>query len=103
SGYAVKDAYMEEAVNAQRNQKLALLDDLEKVHLASEEKIRNQRAVLRQIAETAKSGDPQALTLKQSSLLTELSATKREVAVVRSEMRVAELTLGVQKKGAGGE
>jgi capsular exopolysaccharide synthesis family protein len=100
---AVKDAYMEEAVNAQRNQKLALLDDLEKVYLASEEKIRNQRVVLRQIAEAAKSGDPQTLTLKQNSLITELTAAKREVAVVRSEMRVAELTLQIQKKGAGGD
>ena len=35
---AVKDAYMEEGVNAQRNEKLAFLEDLEKVYIASEEK-----------------------------------------------------------------
>src|SRR5262249_9729076 len=68
---AVTDAYLEQGVNAQRNQKLVQLENLEKICLASEEKIRGQRDVLRRLADALKSSDSQALSLKQKVLLDE--------------------------------
>jgi len=100
---AVKDAYMEEGVNAQRNQKLAFLDDLEKVYLASEEKLRGQREALRNLADTLKSGDSQALTAKQKMALEEYAAMRRELMLLQSQLRNAELTLEVQKAGQAPE
>ncbi len=94
---AVKDAYLEQGVNAQRNQKLAFLDDLEKVYLASEEKLRGQRDVLRQLADTLKSSDSEALSAKQKMTLDEYAAVRREQMLIQSQLRNAEVTLAVQK------
>jgi succinoglycan biosynthesis transport protein ExoP len=94
---AVKDAYLEEGVNAERNRKLAFLDDLEKVYLASEDKLRGQRDALRNLADALKSGDSQALTAKQKMALEEYAAMRSELMHLQSQLRNAELTLEVQK------
>jgi capsular exopolysaccharide synthesis family protein len=94
---AVKDAYLEQGVNAQRNQKLIQLDNLEKVYLGSEEKIRGQRQVLRQLAESLKSSDSQALTFKQKISLDEFASVKRELTLLEAQLRIAEVTLAAQK------
>jgi capsular exopolysaccharide synthesis family protein len=96
---AVKDAYLEQAVNAQRNKKLAMLDDLEKVYLASEEKMRSQRAALHQLAETLKSGDSQALSVKQKAILEEYVGLRKELTLLQAQLRTAEISLKVQKGG----
>jgi hypothetical protein len=94
---AVTDAYLEQGVNAQRNQKLGQLDNLEKVCLASEEKIRSQRDVLRRLADALKSSDSQALALKQKMLLDEYAALKKELMLIQSQLRNAEVAIQVQK------
>jgi polysaccharide biosynthesis transport protein len=99
---AVKDAYLEEGVNAQRNQKLAFLEDLEKVYTASEDKLHAQRDALRNLADTLKSGDSQALTAKQKMALEEYAAMRRELMHLQSQLRNAELTLEVQKTSVVG-
>jgi succinoglycan biosynthesis transport protein ExoP len=94
---AIKDAYLEQGVNTQRNQKLARLDELEKVYLVSDEKIRNQRTILRQLAENVKSSDPQALTLKQKIALDEYAASKRDLAQLQGKLRNAAATLAIER------
>lgn len=94
---AVTEAYMEQGVNAQRNQKKAQFDNLEKICLGSEEKIRTQRDVLRRLAEAMKSSDSQALTLKQKMLLDEYATLKRELMLLQAQLRNAEVTIDVQK------
>ena len=81
---AVKDAYLEEGVNAERNHKLAFLDDLEKVYHASEDKLRGQRDDLRNLADTLKSGDSEALTAKQKMALEEYAAMRPELMHLQS-------------------
>jgi capsular exopolysaccharide synthesis family protein len=94
---AVKDAYLEQGVNVQRNEKLRKLDNLEKVYLASEDKIRGQRDVLRQLAESLKSSDSQALTFKQKISLEEYASLKKELTLLETQLRNAEVTFAVQK------
>jgi succinoglycan biosynthesis transport protein ExoP len=94
---AVKDAYMEEEVNAQRNKKLALLDDLEKVYLSSDEKIRHQRAALRDLAQRLKSSDVQALGIKQKAILDEYASLRKELSLLQAQVRGAEIALSVHK------
>lgn len=90
---AVVEAYMAEAVNAQRNQRLGVLEDLEKVHDESEKNIRNHRTALKALTTTLQSSDPQALGLKHKAVLEELAALRKELAGVQSLVRGAELTL----------
>ncbi len=94
---AVKDAYMEEEVNAQRNKKLALLDDVEKVYLSSDEKIRNQRAALRDLAQRLKSSDVQALSIKQKAILDGYASLRKELSLLQAQVRSAETALAVRK------
>jgi capsular exopolysaccharide synthesis family protein len=94
---AVKDAYMEEEVNAQRNKKLALLDDLEKVYLSSDEKIRNQRSALRDLAQRLKSSDVQALSIKQKAVFEEYASLRKELSLLQAQVRAAETSLTVHK------
>jgi uncharacterized protein involved in exopolysaccharide biosynthesis len=98
---AVTDAYLEQGVNAQRNQKLTQLDNLEKVCLASEAKIRSQRDVLRRLADALKSSDSQALTLKQKMVLEEYATLKKELMLVQAQLRNAEVTLAVSQQNNG--
>ena len=100
---AVKDAYLEEGVNAERKHKLASLDDLEKVYQASEDKLRSQRDELHGLADTLKSGDSEALTAKQKMALEEYAAMRRELMLLQSQLRNAELTLEVQKVASSPE
>lgn len=94
---AVKDAYMEEEVNAQRNKKLKLLDDLERVYLSSDEKIRNQRAALRDLAQRLKSSDVQALSIKQKAILDGYASLRKELSLLQAQVRSAETALAVRK------
>jgi capsular exopolysaccharide synthesis family protein len=96
---AVKDAYLEDGVNAQRNKKLAMLDDLENVRRASVEQIRSQRDDLRQLAETLKSTDSQAISVKQKAILEEYAALRKELALIQAQRRGAEVGLAVHKDG----
>ena len=100
---ALKDAYLEEGVNAERNHKLAFLDDLEKVYQASEDKLRDQRAILRNMAGELKSGDSQALTAKQKMALEEYAAMRTELMHLQSQLRNAEVALEVQKGASAPE
>lgn len=98
---AVKDAYMEEEVNAQRNRKRALLDDLENVYTSSNEKITNQRHDLRDLAQKLKSGDPQALSVKQKAILDEYASLRRELSLLQAQVRGARIALAVHKANEG--
>jgi succinoglycan biosynthesis transport protein ExoP len=94
---AVKEAYMQEEVNAQRDKKKNLLDDLEKVYISSEEKLHNQRATLRELAQRLKSSDVQALSVKQKAILDEYAVLRKELSLLQAQVRGAEIALAVHK------
>ncbi len=98
---AVKDAYLQEVVTAERNGLLAQLDEVEKIYVASEEKVRSQRELLRKLAETLKTSDSQALTLKQRIALEEYATLKKETTQLELQIRAARATLEVQRASAG--
>jgi uncharacterized protein involved in exopolysaccharide biosynthesis len=98
---AVKDAYMEEEVNGQRKKKLALLEDLEKIYLGSEEKIRSQRAALRDLAQRLKSSDVQALSLQQKTIFDQYASLQRELTQLQAQIRSAEIAVAIHKANGG--
>ena len=98
---AVKDAYLDEGVNAQRNQKPKLFDNLEEVYQASEDKIRTparrappagRRPQVRRLR--------RRLSAKQKMALDEYAAMRREQMLLQSQMRNAESALAVEKARA---
>ncbi len=94
---AVKDAYMEGEVNAQRNKKLTQLEDVEKVYLSSDAKIRGQRSALRDLAQRLQSSDTQALGVKQKAILDEYASLRRELSLLQAQLRGTEIALAVRK------
>jgi capsular exopolysaccharide synthesis family protein len=90
---AIKEAYLEQEVNAQRNKKKSQLDELEAAYDASEKKIRAQREDLRRLAEALKTSDSQALSVKQKAMLEEYAALRKELALLQAQIRGAESLL----------
>lgn len=94
---AIEKAYLDEAVNAERTQRVLRLDEIQKICDKSEEKIRTQREKLRRLAESMKTSDTQALTLRQRILLDEYAALKREHVGVQSEIRHLKEVIATQE------
>ena len=74
---AVVDAYMAEVVSKEKDERLERHNQLEKLHLETQESIRTKRGNLKRLAEALGSGDSQALTLKQQIALQQFA----EIAV----------------------
>ena len=75
---AVKDAYLDEVVKGERNKQLVLYNEVEKISTSLEDKILTKRENLRKLAETLKTSDSAALTLKQKIALEEYAALQKE-------------------------
>lgn len=98
---AVKDAYLEEVVNAERKQRIARLNDLERIFEQTEEKVRLKEKRVNSLAQELGTGDVQALTIKQQMAMEYFAQLRREHARVRFElMRVQ---VGDQTKSGSGE
>src|SRR5262249_36849528 len=58
---AVREAYLKEIVNREQNELNTRLDRLKAVHKRSDERLRSRRTMLRELARTLVSQDPQTL------------------------------------------
>lgn len=94
---ALLDAYMIEIVKREQVSQLALLNDMEKIHASSQNKLRAQRESLRRLAETLKTGDSQVLTIKQKNLLEEYAALKRELSGLQARLRDCQVKLATSR------
>lgn len=88
---AIKDAYMEECVLAERKQRIARLSDLERIYGDTEKKVRTKEERSRNLAKQLGSGDSKALTIKQQMALEDIARLRREHAEVRAAVRREQL------------
>ena len=73
---AVVDAYMNEIVDAERNQKKARLDELNRLYAEKEGEMRNRRTELKQLAEQLGTGDTGALAPEAADRLCSSTPTR---------------------------
>ena len=83
---AVKDAYLEEVVNAERRQRISRLNDLERIFEETEAKVRARDERVSKLAKQLGSGDSKALTIKQQMALEYFAELRREHARVRFQL-----------------
>ena len=83
---AVKDAYLEEVVLAERKKRIARLNDLERIFEQTEEKVRQKEQRVENLAKQLGTGDAKALSFKQQMALEHFSLLKREHARIRFEL-----------------
>jgi capsular exopolysaccharide synthesis family protein len=88
---AVKDAYLNEVVLAERKARIARLSDLERIFEQTEDKVRSKEQRVENLAKQLGSGDIKALSFKQQMALEHFSLLKREHARVRFELMRAEI------------
>ena len=83
---AVRDAYLEEVVNADRKQRIARLNDLERIYEQTEDKVRLKEKRVNDLAQELGTGDAQALTVKQQMAMEYFAQLRREHARVRFDL-----------------
>ena len=76
---AVVDAYMDEVVDVERNQRRQQLSELDRVYTDKETEVRQKRTDLRQLAEQLGTSETDVLSLKQQNALQELAAFRSEL------------------------
>ncbi len=84
---AVTAAYLKTIVDAEKDERLTKIDEADKVLVSVEDRLRGQRDVLRRLAETLKTSDTQALTIKQQTVLQEYASLRRELVLLDSRIR----------------
>lgn len=88
---AVKDAYLEEVVLAERKQRIARLSDLERIYAETEKKVRQRNERISNLAKQLGSGDSKALTIKQQMALEYIAQLRREHSRLKFEMMRSQL------------
>lgn len=88
---AVKDAYLDEVVLADRKQRISRLNELERIHSETEEKVRQKEQRVELLAKELGTGDSQALSIKHQMALEQISLLRREHARVRFELMRAQI------------
>lgn len=83
---AVKDAFLEEVVHAERKERVARLNDLERIFEQTEEKVRRKEERISSLAKQLGTGDVEALTVKQQMALEYFAELRREHSRVRFEL-----------------
>lgn len=94
---AIRDAYLHEVVNVERQKRRARLADLERIYADTEEKVRLKEERLADLARSLGSGDSKALTIRQQMALEYFGQLQREHSRVRFELmqeQVRQRTLG---------
>jgi polysaccharide biosynthesis transport protein len=101
---AVKDAYLDEVVLADRKQRITRLNELERIHGETEEKVRQKEQRVESLAKELGTGDSQALSIKHQMALEQISLLRREHARVRFELmraQINEQSVGISGVGEG--
>lgn len=90
---AVVQAYLNEVVDVERNQRRQRLNELDRVYTDMEGGMRRRRNDLKQLAEQVGTGDPAALNLKQQIALQQYADLQAEWTKVQFARMRAELEL----------
>lgn len=88
---AVKDAYLDEVVLADRKQRISRLNELQRLHSETEEKVRQKEQRVESLAKELGTGDSQALSIKHQMALEQISLLRREHARVRFDLMRAQI------------
>jgi len=86
---AVVDAYMNEAVDAERHRQKNRLDDLERLYAEKESEMRSRRNELKALENQLGASDTGALALKQQIALQQYAEARNEFSRLRSELQRA--------------
>jgi polysaccharide biosynthesis transport protein len=97
---AVKDAYLNEVVDADKNVQLARIEHLEKVKAGREEMFRAKRAGLEALARTLGGSKSETLILRESTELQVYTEILRERTRLQFDLIKAEGELALSKKKA---
>lgn len=82
----IKGAYLEDIVNAKRNERAGKITELEKVNADAVETIKTKKERLKQIVEGLGTVDPRTWQIQRLELTTELKDTKQQSAQVGLEL-----------------
>ncbi|MBI1313467.1 AAA family ATPase [bacterium] len=88
---AVKDAYLDEVVLADRKKRIARVSELEQIYNETEEKVRKKEERVEHLARQLGTGDSAALSIKHQMALEQISLLRREHARVRFELMQAQI------------
>jgi capsular exopolysaccharide synthesis family protein len=92
---AVADAYMEEIVTKEYNERRARCDRMKEFLDAYQESLTEKRARRRKLAESVGSDNRQTLALRQQAVFEDLAAEKKELARVQAELRRSGVEIAV--------
>jgi len=84
---AVVEAYLNEVVNVELNQRKKRRDQLDRVYSEKDSEVREQRAKFKRLANDVGSGDSKALALKQEIALQQFGAYRTELVRHQLEVR----------------
>ncbi len=84
---AVRTAYLSEVVDREKNRRREQLKELERLWKESDERLREKRAKLRDLAESVGSGEAKAIALKQQFALENLASLEKEYFSIGAELR----------------
>lgn len=87
---AVANAFMDEVVVHERNERLQRLDSLERVYAEAESKVRNRRGELKGLATALGTGDTDSLTVAQQSALQQFGLMQEKLSDIQFELLKAE-------------
>jgi len=94
---AVVNAYLTEVVNAVRKERENHLNQLENLYSKKEIDVRQQRAVLKKLAEEFGASDPKALSIRQQLALEQYAQAQREFYKLRFDFRQTQRELKVRE------
>lgn len=92
---ALNASYMRQAVDKDKNRRLAKLDQLKKLQDAYTDQLRSNRSRIRKVMETVGSGDPYTLQVRERFMETQLGAAQSQLAAVIAGMREKTVETGM--------
>lgn len=94
---AVVDAFLEEIVNKERNDRQDRLRKLEEFNSEITEELRTKRAALRKLAESLKTTDPETLSVKRQMEYQYIGRLREEATRLRFELLQAQIQLATRE------
>jgi capsular exopolysaccharide synthesis family protein len=94
----ITEAYLQEVVNKERNERLSKLALLKGILKEREENLRKKRDAFHQRARSTVSGDAQVLAFSHRLALERLAKARTELLQIQSDLRRAEIELKVRQK-----
>jgi capsular exopolysaccharide synthesis family protein len=95
---AVQESYLANVFELEHKQQAAFRDDLDKIVLLAQEKLRGQRQAFKALADAQSIADPHALTAKQRITLDAYVALSQGSGRIQSEIDLAKLKLLAQHR-----